>query len=97
MAKQLDPNAATLIRAHMDDKGFVSVKVTPNASANAIAPGFDAQGRAVLLIRIRGKAVDGAANAALIAFLAAELGCAKGKVILERGMASRVKRLQILV
>ena len=96
MAKQSEPDAAALIRAHMDDKGFLSVKVTPGAPFDAIAPGVDAQGRALLSIRIRGKAIDGAANASLVAYLAAQLGCSKSHIRLERGASSRLKRLQIL-
>ena len=95
MVQNPETDAASLIRAHMDDKGFVSVKVTPGASLDAIASGVDVQGRALLHVRIRGKAIDGAANAALIAYLAAQLGCAKGQITLERGATSRLKRLQI--
>ena len=96
MAKQSEPDGAALIRAHMDDKGFLSVKVTPGAPFDAIAAGVDAQGRALLTIRIRGKAVDGAANASLVAYMAAQLGCSKSHIRLERGASSRLKRLQIL-
>lgn len=95
MTLQPNTDSAGLIRSHMDAQGFVSVKVTPGASADVIAPGVDAQGRALLHVRIRGKAIDGAANAALIAYLAAELGCAKGQISLERGATSRLKRLRI--
>ena len=87
--------AAALIRAHMDDNGFLSVKVTPGASTDSVSRGVDAQGRALLHVRIRGKAIDGAANVALIAYMAAELGCPKGRISLERGATSRLKRLRI--
>jgi uncharacterized protein YggU (UPF0235/DUF167 family) len=39
--------------------------------------------------------VDGAANAALVAFLAKALGVAKRDVVIEQGDTSRSKRLRV--
>ena len=48
-----------------------------------------------LKIRIGAPPVDGAANEALIRFLAAEFGVSKSSVVLESGQSSRRKRLRV--
>jgi len=48
-----------------------------------------------LKIRLSARAVEGAANAALIEFLAARLGVAKRDVAILAGAASRVKRVAV--
>ncbi|MCX9157427.1 DUF167 family protein [Niveibacterium sp. 24ML] len=48
-----------------------------------------------LKIRLAAPPVDGKANAALLAFLAKELGVAKRAVTLESGEASRQKRVRV--
>lgn len=48
-----------------------------------------------LKIRIGAPPVDGAANEALIRFIAAEFGVGKSAVILESGQTSRRKRLRV--
>ena len=89
------PDPATCIRAHIAADGALHVKVTPGAARDAVAAGVDANGRAVLLVRLRAKAVDGAANTALIAFLAKTLGVPKSAITLEQGATARQKRLLI--
>ncbi len=83
------------IRAHIAADGALYVRVTPGADRDAAAAGVDATGRSVLLVRLRVKAVDGAANKGLIAFFAKELGVAKSRITLEHGATSRQKRLRI--
>ena len=48
-----------------------------------------------LKIRVAARAVDGAANDCLVAFLAAQLGAAKRDVTIEAGAASRSKRVSV--
>ena len=48
-----------------------------------------------LKIRIGAPPVDGAANEALIRFMAAQFGVSKSAVILESGQSSRRKRLRV--
>ena len=90
-------DAAALVRAHIADDGALYVKVTPGADRDGVADGVDAQGRPILLVRLRAKAVDGAANQGLIAFLAKTLGLAKSRVAVEQGMTSRQKRLRVIL
>jgi uncharacterized protein len=48
-----------------------------------------------LKIRIGAPPVDGAANEALIRFIAAEFGVGRSQVLLESGQTSRRKRLRV--
>ncbi len=98
MAK-MHPNeaAAALIRAHIAADGALFVKVTPGSDRDDVAAGVDAHGRALLLVRLRAKAIDGAANKGLIAYLAKLLGVAKSGITVEQGTTSRQKRLRVVV
>lgn len=49
-----------------------------------------------LLVRLAAAPVDGAANAALIAFLSDTLGIPKQRILLVSGDASRSKRVKVL-
>jgi uncharacterized protein (TIGR00251 family) len=49
-----------------------------------------------LKVRLAARAVEGAANEALVEFLAAALGAAKQDVRIEAGAASRQKRVAVL-
>lgn len=72
------------------------VRATPRASRNAIAGiGPDADGRAVLLVRIAAPPAEGAANAALIALVSATLQVRKRDVTLQSGATSRCKQVLI--
>lgn len=88
----------------MDDMPFqagpdglmLAVRVVPNARRDAFdGIGADAGGRFVLRVRLAAPPVEGKANRALIAFLAAALGVAASDVRLESGARARVKRLHI--
>ncbi len=92
-----DIEPQSLIAAHIAADGALYVKVTPGADRDCVASGMDVNGRPVLLVRLRAKAVDGAANKGLVAYLAMELGIAKSRIVLEQGATSRQKRLRVMV
>jgi uncharacterized protein YggU (UPF0235/DUF167 family) len=72
------------------------VRLTPGAAADRIDGwDVDADGRAVLKVRVRAQPVEGEANAALIKLLAKALGVAKSAVVLDRGGQSRTKMLTV--
>lgn len=56
---------------------------------------LDADGRAFLKVRVASPPVDGAANAALVAFLAKTLKIPRSAVRLASGETARVKRLEL--
>ena len=89
--------AAALIRAHIAADGALHVKVTPGADRDDVAAGVDVHGRPLLHVRLRAKAVDGAANKALIAYLAKALGVAKSGITVEQGAAARQKRVRVVI
>ena len=69
----------------------IDVRVVPRAKRTELA------GRrgAALVLRLAAPPVDGAANAALIAFLAGRLGVPQRQVTIARGSASRDKTVAI--
>ena len=70
----------------------LAVRLMPRASRNridGIVPGAD--GRTALHIRLTAPPVEGAANAALIAFLAEMLGMRKTDISIRSGQKARVK------
>ena len=72
------------------------VKITPNASRSEVI-GWEEdplRGR-VLRVRIAAPPVEGKANEALRAFLAAHLGLPKSRVSLDKGDTSRIKSFSI--
>jgi len=77
------------VRALIDDEGRLAVRVTPGASADSIAV---AEGK--LLVRVRARALDGKANAAVLELVATALGTAPSRIALLRGSSSREKLLQ---
>lgn len=72
----------------------VAVRLTPRARREGL-DGIvaDAEGRPLLQIRLAAPPVEGAANAALLAFLATGLGLRKAQVQLKSGSTSRMKIL----
>ncbi len=68
-----------------------SVRVAPRASRSAVLGVHEG----ALKVALTAPPVDGAANAALIAFLAKSLGVPKRDVIIEQGETSRSKRLRV--
>jgi uncharacterized protein len=67
------------------------LKITPNAPANAVLGETDG----VIRLKIQAPAVNGKANAALVAFLAEALRVPKAAVSLQGGVRSRLKRVEI--
>jgi uncharacterized protein YggU (UPF0235/DUF167 family) len=80
---------AEAIRALADAEGRLALRVTPGARTEGIE--IDG-GR--LLVKIRARAQEGAANEAVLALLAQALGMAKSRLSLVRGMTSREKLVQ---
>ena len=73
------------------EKVSVKVHANPKSSKNMIA-GWKED---VLYIKITAPPVEGAANEAIIKFLAKELGVKKNQISLEKGDKSREKRFVI--
>lgn len=67
------------------------IKVKPGASKDEIS--VDAEGN--LLVRIKAKPIEGEANDYLIKYLAREFDISRGKLQLEKGATSRVKRISV--
>lgn len=75
----------------------LTVRLTPRAQTARIdGIGTDTLNRPVLLLRVAAPPVQGAANAAVIAFLAKTLALPKGALTVLSGDTSRVKRLGIV-
>ncbi|WP_244181796.1 DUF167 family protein [Blastomonas natatoria] len=72
------------------------VRARPRARGNAIGGiGHDADGRAVLQLRIAAPPAEGAANAALINLLSTALQVRKRDVSLKSGATGRAKQFRI--
>lgn len=76
--------------ALLDDRQRLAVRVTPGAHSEAVAI---EEGR--VLVKVRAKPQDGAANDAVIRLLACALGIAPSRVELVRGATSREKVLRV--
>jgi uncharacterized protein len=71
---------------------MLAVRLVPRANRNGLdGVVIDAEGRAVLQLRLMAPPVEGAANAMLIAFLAEALELRKGAVTIRSGERSRSK------
>ena len=91
MAKpKVDLPSAAAIRAQADSEGRLAVRVTPGARSEAIEIGNGA-----LLVKVRAKPQDGAANDAVLALLARGLGVATSRLRLLRGATARMKLVQL--
>jgi uncharacterized protein (TIGR00251 family) len=74
----------------------LAVRLTPRASRTGLdGPVTGTDGRVALQIRLAAPPVDGAANKALIAFLADALAMRKSDVTIRSGETSRLKILQL--
>ena len=74
------------------DRVEIAIRVTPRAGSSAI-DGVDDEGR--LCLRVTAPPVDGAANAAVIALLGAELGVRRSAVTVVAGASARYKRVRV--
>jgi uncharacterized protein (TIGR00251 family) len=72
-------------------KAVLRLKIAPNAPANAVLGETDG----VIRLKIQAPAVDGKANAALVAFLARALRVPNAAVNLHGGFRSRLKRVEV--
>jgi uncharacterized protein (TIGR00251 family) len=68
-----------------------TIRVTPRASANAVAGERDG----VLLVRVTAPPVEGRANDAVVALLARALGTPRGTVQVVGGASARTKRISV--
>lgn len=74
----------------------LALRLTPRASRNGVdGVTADAEGRPLLKLRLVAPPVEGAANEALIAFLAKTLSLRKADVTIRSGETSRVKILHL--
>ena len=74
----------------------LNVRVTPRARKSAVTGLVEgAEGRAAIAVKLAAPPVDGAANQALIAFLAVELGVGRSAVQIVSGEKSRLKTVRI--
>ena len=81
---------AEAIRALADSEGRLALRVTPGARSEGIELG---EGR--VLVKVRAKPQEGAANVAVLALLAAALGDAASRLRLLRGATGRDKLVQL--
>lgn len=81
----------------LTDEGLqLALRLTPKGGRDRIdGIGADATGKPVLLVRVAAPPVDGAANKALIKFLAKQIGVAKSGISFVSGETARIKRLKI--
>ncbi|HEY9233789.1 MULTISPECIES: DUF167 family protein [Phenylobacterium] len=74
----------------------LAVRVTPKGGRDAIDGwALDANGRPHLKVRVSVAPTEGAANAAVIAFLAKQLGRPKSALRIVSGETSRLKMVEI--
>ena len=82
---------AEAIRALADAENRLALRVTPGARSE----GIEIAGERVL-VKVRAKPQDGAANEAVLGLLGKALGVATSRLQLLRGATSRDKLVQIL-
>jgi uncharacterized protein (TIGR00251 family) len=75
----------------MADSSRINVYVQPRASKTVVAGMHDG----CVKIRLAAPPVDGAANAALVEFIAGQLGIAKSRVRITAGLTSRRKTVEV--
>ena len=83
--------AALFLLARMTQSTSIGIYVQPRASKTEISGMHDG----LLRIRLAAPPVDGAANTALVAFIAERLNIAKSRVRVVSGLASRRKVVRI--
>lgn len=71
------------------------IRVTPRAKRTALTGHVNVDGRPALAIRLAAPPVDGAANKALIFFLAEALGVPRSAIRIVAGETSRLKTVTI--
>jgi uncharacterized protein YggU (UPF0235/DUF167 family) len=81
---------ADAIRALIDSEGRLALRVTPGARTEGIEI---TEGR--LLVKVRARPQDGAANEAVLALLGTALGVATSRLRMLRGATGREKLVQL--
>jgi uncharacterized protein len=79
------------VSADGEGGGRLRIRVTPRARRTALAGIVEVDGRPALAIRLAAPPVDGAANKALLAFLARQLQMPKSSLHIVAGETSRLK------
>jgi uncharacterized protein (TIGR00251 family) len=69
----------------------IQIKVKPQSRVSALSQAEDGS----WLAQIKSLPVDGKANEELIALVAKQFGCAKSRVSIKSGAASKIKRILI--
>lgn len=75
----------------MSDSSRINVYVQPRASKTVVVGTHDG----AVKIRLAAPPVDGAANAALVEFIAEQLSVAKSRVRITAGLTSRRKTVEV--
>lgn len=73
----------------------VAVRVRPGARADSVGGTWDGPRGRALLVSVRARAVDGAANAAVVRALAEAFGVRRGDVEIISGLRGRDKVVEI--
>lgn len=73
----------------------LTVRVKPGSRKGPLVEETTDDPAASVTVYVRERAVDGAANAGVIAALAAHYGVARSKVTILRGESSRIKRVRV--
>ncbi|KRA64505.1 hypothetical protein ASD89_20615 [Caulobacter sp. Root656] len=75
----------------------LAIRLTPRGGREAVDGwAVDGEGRPYLKVRVAAPPVEGAANAALIAFLAKTLGVSRSSVTLASGAGARLKLIDVV-
>jgi uncharacterized protein YggU (UPF0235/DUF167 family) len=73
----------------------LTVRVKPGSRRGPLVEETEDDPAASVTVYVRERAVDGAANAGVVAALAAHFGVARSKVTILRGESSRIKRVRV--
>jgi len=73
----------------------LTVRVKPGSRKGPLVEETEDDPAASVTVYVRERAVDGAANAGVVAALAAHFGVARSRVTILRGESSRIKRVRI--
>lgn len=71
----------------------LNIKVKPGSFKDEVL--LDAEGN--LVVKIKEKPIEGAANEYLVKYLAKEFKLSKGSVVLEKGTTSKFKRINLAI
>ncbi|MEZ5864708.1 MAG: DUF167 domain-containing protein [Geminicoccaceae bacterium] len=76
------------------DRAILEIRAVPGARHERVdGIAMDARDRPHLVVRLRAPAIEGKANAALLAFLAKRLHCPRSRLELAAGATGRLKRV----